>query len=97
MEKFIISEIAQQVAKISKIKIGLLRSNSRRTEIVRARNIAIYLAHNKTDATLEEIAFIFNRRSHATILHAIKSVKKNQRLIKFAEFIWKNLEKGNIK
>lgn len=90
MEKFIISEIALEVARVSKIKIDLLISNSRKAEVVRARNIAMYLANMKTDAKLGEIAFIFGRRSHATVLHAIKSVKSNQRQIEFAKFIWDN-------
>lgn len=88
MEKFIISEIALQVARASKIRISLLHSPCRKTEVVRARNIAIYLAYKKTNATTEEIAFVFNRRSHASILYAIKSVQRNRRLIKFAEYIW---------
>ena len=88
MEKFIISEIAVEVAKKSGIKVDLLRSPSRKAEIVRVRNIAIYLAHQKTDATLEEISFIFGRKSHASILHSIKMVKGDRRQIAFAKMIW---------
>ena len=95
MEHIAIAEIAQRVARIYGVSVRVMRSPSRKTRHVKARWIAIYIARNKTDATLEELAFMFNKKSHASISHAIKSVKENRRLIEFASFIWNKIEKGS--
>ena len=92
MEQIAIAEIAQRVAKIYGVPIKVMRSTSRKTKHVKARWIAIYIARNKTDATLEELGFVFNR-NHASILNAIKQVENNRRLIEFAKFIQQKIDK----
>ena len=86
MEQIAISEIAQKVARVYRVPVKVMRSPSRKVEHVKARWTAIYIARNETDATLEELGFVFNR-SHASVLHAIKGVKKNRRLMETAKFI----------
>lgn len=93
MERFVISEIALRVSLICNVPIKWLRSSSRKTQHVRARNLAIYISRMKTDASLEEIGFVFNR-SYSAVLHAINSVEKDRRLIKFAKFIHQKIENG---
>ncbi len=57
---------------ISKVEI---ESKSRKQSVVRPRQIAIYLARNYTDATLQVIGRSF-KRYHATALHSIGAIEK---------------------
>ena len=86
MEQFIIAEIATQVARYCKVPISQLRGPSRKRPVVRARWMAIYLARTMTDATLEEIGFVF-ARDHASVVYALRQVKKSRRLIGFCGFL----------
>lgn len=48
--------------------------------------MAIYLARTMTDATLEEIGFVF-KKGHASVEYALQQVKKSRRLIGFCGFL----------
>ena len=52
-----------------------LQSNSRRTELVLARNTIFYLLRKHTDMTLEQIGLGFNRR-HSTVTKGISTLEK---------------------
>ncbi len=73
-----------------------IRSKSRKKAISWPRQIAMYLAREYTDSTLESIGREFNR-DHATVVHAIKKMKKhlvqNGRLRNQVEFLRDRLEK----
>lgn len=49
-------------------------SKSRSSEIVRPRQIAMYLCKNMTDASLETIGSLLGGRDHSTIIHGIKKI-----------------------
>jgi chromosomal replication initiator protein len=51
-------------------------STTRVADVVRARQIAMYLSRQLTDASLSTIARAFKRRDHTTVLHAIRKIKK---------------------
>jgi chromosomal replication initiator protein len=72
-------------------------SNSRKQNIVRPRQIAMYLSRKFTDSPLQDIGRSFNRY-HATALHSINSVEKemkqNTAMKKQIEFFNKKLESG---
>jgi chromosomal replication initiator protein len=57
------------------IGIDKLVSKSRKQEIVRPRQIAIFLSRKYTDQPLQFIGKSFNRY-HATAIHAIKAVEQ---------------------
>lgn len=50
-------------------------SNSRKSEFVFPRHIAMYICrqHNRS---YPHIAFYFRRRNHTTVIHAIKRISK---------------------
>jgi chromosomal replication initiator protein len=52
-----------------------LHSNSRKREIVQARQIAMYLSRECTNSSLSSIGSQIGGKDHATVLHAIKTVK----------------------
>jgi len=70
-----IDAIKKMVCKKYNISKAVIESKSRKRAVVQPRQIAIYLARNYTDATLQVIGRSFNRY-HATALHSIGVVEK---------------------
>ncbi len=89
-----IKELVCNYFQISQEEIS---SKSRKKAIAWPRQIAMYLARKYTAATLEAIGQEFNR-DHATVVHAIKKMKKqliqNKQLRNQVEFIKDRLEKN---
>ncbi len=56
-----------------------LLGRSRRKQVVKARNLAIYLCRQYLQRSLPELGRAF-RRSHSTILHALESVERERRI-----------------
>lgn len=67
-----IQEAACEVMRVSRAE---LCSPRRAPHLVRARQLAIYVARNHTDASVTEIARAFHR-DHSTILHSIRTIEK---------------------
>jgi chromosomal replication initiator protein len=92
-----IDVIKKLVCKHYDITINQIDSRSRKQNLVRPRQIAMYLARNFTDSPLQTIGRSFNRY-HATVLHAINSVEKgikeNGAIQKQVEFFRQKLHSG---
>ncbi len=76
-----------------------IMSKSRRQDIVRPRQIAMYLSRQHTDAPLQTIGKSFNRY-HATALHAINfiesEIKRNTPIKSQVEYLEKRLLDGEF-
>ncbi|QDU92256.1 Chromosomal replication initiator protein DnaA [Lignipirellula cremea] len=62
-------------AKVSgrfQLKSSELKSATRRQAVVRARGVAMYIARQLTDKTLEEVGKHYGGRDHTTVLHACR-------------------------
>ncbi len=70
-----VESIQDLVCKYFKLEPATIQTNSRKREIVQARQIAMYLAKKYTDKSYSHIGKIVGRRDHATVLHACKTVK----------------------
>jgi chromosomal replication initiator protein len=66
------SAIAAQLG----ITVEAMLSPNRAAPVTRARQIAMYLTRELTDHSLQEIAAVFNRRDHTTVMHAIRKVER---------------------
>jgi chromosomal replication initiator protein len=53
-----------------------LKSASRKRSIVHARSVAMYLARELADATLQEIGHAYGGRDHSTVLHACRKINE---------------------
>ena len=73
-----IESIKGLVCQQFKISAKDIVSKSRRQDIVRPRQIAMYLSRQHTDAPLQTIGKSFNRY-HATALHAINFVESEMK------------------
>ncbi|GAB4292385.1 MAG: chromosomal replication initiator protein DnaA [Marinilabiliales bacterium] len=54
--------------------VDMLKSRTRKREIVQARQIAMYFAKNLTKSSLATIGSLIGGKDHATVLHACKTV-----------------------
>ena len=81
------------------VSVKDVMSRSRKQNLVRPRQMAMYLARNYTDAPLQSIGKSFNRY-HATALHSIncieRGIKQNSAIKKQVGFFRQKLESGKF-
>lgn len=70
-----VESIQDIVCKYYNLELAAIQTNSRKREIVQARQITMYLSKKYTDASLSHIGKIVGKRDHATVLHACKTIK----------------------
>lgn len=67
-----LEEIAKRVAAHFGVTSRELRGRSRRTTIVTARSVIVYLTRSYTNLSLKKIGAYFGNRDHTTMLHAMR-------------------------
>ncbi len=72
-----VSQIAKATARHFGMTVADIRGPSRRRGIVAARNVAMYLARNLTQTTLDRIGMYFGNRDHATVAHGCQRVEEH--------------------
>ena len=94
-----IGVIKKLVCKYYNVDINDIVSRSRKQNLVRPRQMAIYLARHYTDAPLQTIGKSFNRY-HATALHSIncieRGMKQDNSIRKQVGFFRQKLESGKF-
>ncbi len=73
-----LTEIIALVARHYGVQQKLLKSNSRKQRLVRARATAVYLARELTDASFEQIGRALGGRDHTTIMHNFRKVQRER-------------------
>jgi chromosomal replication initiator protein len=68
------SEIIERVAHHFGLEVSQLKGRSRKRDIARPRQIAMYLIRKETEASLPEIGEILDGRDHSTILYGCERV-----------------------
>jgi chromosomal replication initiator protein len=71
-----LSQIARLTARHFSLKVADLRSASRRRAVVRARDVAMYLARTLTRSSLKEIGTYFDGRDHSTVSYGCWKTEK---------------------
>jgi chromosomal replication initiator protein len=74
-QKISVEGIQETVCSYFHIEQAAVQTNSRKKEIVNARQVTMYLANKYTDKSLSAIGKIVGKRDHATVLHSCKTVK----------------------
>ena len=91
-----VESIQEAVAEWSNLPSDLIRGNSRKREIVRARHIAIFLCGELTSLTQKSIGSHFGNRDHSTVIHALETARSiidsDESLRKEIEELKKKLE-----
>ncbi|MDL2298797.1 chromosomal replication initiator protein DnaA [Synergistaceae bacterium OttesenSCG-928-D05] len=67
--------IQQLVAESFGISMEDLLSQKRTADLALARQVAMYMARNKTGESLQQIGYAFNKKDHTTVIHACKKVE----------------------
>jgi chromosomal replication initiator protein len=70
--------ITKQVCRYFSLKAAELRGPARQQRVVRARGVAMLLARQLTNKSLDQVGRHFGNRDHSTVLHACQ---KTQSLI----------------
>lgn len=70
-----VASIQEAVCDYYGLEPHMLQSNSRKREVVQARQIAMYLARKYTRVSLSSIGEQIGNRDHATVLYAVKSIQ----------------------
>jgi chromosomal replication initiator protein len=69
-----IDSVQEAVADYFGITVADLKAKSRKRELVHARQVAMYVAKEKTDLSLKSIGYHFGDRDHSTVIHSIQAV-----------------------
>ena len=69
-----VDEIQKQVAENFGVRLADMTGKRRNANVVFPRQVAMYLARQRTKASLHEIGEIFGGWHHGTVLHACKAV-----------------------
>ncbi len=92
-----IKTIQNQVCQAFGIKRKEILSRSRKKQVALARQVAMYLARNYTDLTLQNIARSFNRK-HGTVIYAVgqidQAMRRKGRLYRQVTLLQEQLETG---
>ena len=67
--------ITRAAAKHYGLRVADLASPSRQRNVVQARAVAIYLAHELTESSLEQLGQHFGGRDHTTVLHSFRAIE----------------------
>lgn len=70
-----IDDIEEEVCQYYHLNKSVLISRSKQHEVVRARQIAMYLAKKHTSQSLAQIGIELGNRNHATVIHAFKAIE----------------------
>lgn len=71
-----LATIQQLTAETFNISIDDLVSQKRTADLALARQIAMYVAREKTKESLQQIGYAFNKKDHTTVIHAIKKIEE---------------------
>ncbi|MOA07143.1 Chromosomal replication initiator protein DnaA [compost metagenome] len=67
--------IQKLVCEYFEIPLEMVKSKTRKREIVQARQISMYLAKNHTKASLKTIGQFYGGRDHSTVIYACQTVE----------------------
>lgn len=69
-----IESIQKLVCEYFEVPMEMIKSKTRKREIVQARQISMYLAKNYTKSSLKSIGMHFGGRDHSTVIYACQTV-----------------------
>jgi chromosomal replication initiator protein len=79
LQKPSIKAITHLCAKYFNLKVADLQSPNRRRAVVNARNMAMFLARQFGDFSLEQLGKQFGGRDHTTVMHGLRTVEQRLR------------------
>jgi len=92
-KKITIDVVKKIVCDYYKINKELLEGKTRKKEVVLARQVAMYLARELTNSSLETVGLYFGGRDHSTVIHACKMIEEKIKRDKEFDETIKSLKK----
>ncbi|MDO4219085.1 MAG: chromosomal replication initiator protein DnaA [Synergistaceae bacterium] len=89
-----IEKIQLAVANSFKISVEDMLSPNRSSEIALPRHVAMYLARNKTNQSLIQIAHAFNKKDHTSVMHGCERIENELRIDKSLASVVENIVKN---
>ncbi len=77
-----IEDIVKKVSLITGVKEREITGKSRKMEIAEARQLSMYLVRTIIGSSLSKTGFYFSGRDHSTVIHAVKTIDKKQKVNK---------------
>ena len=71
-------DIVRKVSEVSGIPENGIVGQSRKREVVEARQTAMFLCRNILDSSLSSVGVFFGGRDHTTVMHAIKIIEEKK-------------------
>ncbi len=68
--------IANIVCEHYGVKLSMVASRKKNSECVIPRQVIMYMCREYTDATLDSIAHLLNKKDHSTVMHGVDKVKE---------------------
>ena len=72
-----LKSISEAVADYFRLDMDTLKSKRKTAELVRARQVAMFLCRKYTNGSLKSIGEEFGGRDHSTVIHAVTMVENN--------------------
>lgn len=76
-EKLSVENIEEEVCRYYHLEKNILHSRSKKQEVARARQVAMFLSKKYTDKSYAYIGEVMGKRNHATVIHACKLVEQS--------------------
>lgn len=76
-EKLSVESIEDEVCRYYHLDKNTLHSRSKKQEVARARQVAMFLSKKHTDKSYAYIGEVMGNRNHATVIHACKLVEQS--------------------
>ena len=76
-EKLSVESIEEEVCRYYHLDKTTLHSRSKKQEVARARQVAMFLSKKHTDKSYAYIGEVMGNRNHATVIHACKLVEQS--------------------
>ncbi len=97
-KKVTVDDVLKSISALYEIKVSDLKGDARTKEVAFARQVAMYLAKELIDDSLQKIASSFGGKTHSTLLHAWKKIssqlQNNEQLLKQVAIAKRNIEMG---
>jgi len=74
-----VAQVKKAVSRHYHLRSNEMESARRSREVAHPRQVAMYLARNRTLQSLPQIGRMFGNRDHTTVMHAIKAVESRRK------------------
>ncbi|MGI9549200.1 MAG: chromosomal replication initiator protein DnaA [Bdellovibrionales bacterium] len=86
-----VEQIQKIVSQSFNLSVEDLKSPTRKKNIVRARQTAMYFIRSYLKKSLSDVGFLFHKKDHTTVINSIKKVEKLQRENPEFRLVFKNI------